>query len=124
MNEIETRIHEYVKSASTIKTDWYTFITNKDHPLAERWRTFLLAPDDWRRDVDDSEVPLNHASCIFDSPYDDFDIDRHQSKSIDDIIERLQDKADSGKHKFTQDDVNACMEEAMLELIGRWTWDW
>lgn len=124
MNEIEKRITEYVKSASTIRNDWYSFITNKQHPLEERWRTFMMAPSDWKDDTEDSDVPLDHARYIFDSPYDDFNIDRHETKDIDSIIERLRDKADSGKYKFTQEDLVACMEEAMDKLINSWTWDW
>lgn len=124
MHNIETRIKEYIDNASTIKADWYNFVINDEFPVDERWRIFLLAPTDWKEVVSDSDVPLEAARHIFDSPYDDFNVDRGQTRKIDRIIEILHDKAISGKHAFTQVDLHACMEEAMIRCLGGWRWDW
>lgn len=124
MNEIEKNIKDWIDSGEYIRAEWYAFITNKQYPLQTRWRTFLFAPSLWKRDDDDSDCPLTIARQHFDSPYDHFRIDRHQTIYIDRMIDRLKTLAERDDNDFTEDDLHACMEEAMLELIGSWTWDW
>ena len=119
------RVLQYLKEGETIKPDWTKFIVNKKIPLDERWEVFLAAPSEWSIDQNSGDIPIKCLSQIFDSPYDDFHMDRGSAMDMTELFEYLDQKlADGDPEKLTQKLIDKAKEEVMQANLGSWEYDW
>ena len=119
------RVQAYLNEANKIKPDWEKYVVDKTQPLDERWTTYWAAPKEWRIDVDSSNIPVDCLDSLFDSPYDDFNMDRSETKSLDDIINFVEEKLrDDEVDGLTQELIDEAKEEIMAEKLGEWEYDW
>ena len=119
------RIQAYLNEASKIKPEWHQFVTGRSAPLAERWTTYWTAPKEWRGEINSSSFPAPCLELLFDSPYDDFNMDRGVTKSLKRIMEQVEDKLAYNDVKgLTQELIDQAKEEIMAKKLGEWKNDW
>jgi hypothetical protein len=116
------RIEQYLALANTIQPDWADYVIDKSQPLNDRWETFLKAPKEWRSEGQWTEIPFDCLCDVFDSPYDNFNMDRGNTMEVPELFDRLKSKVRQGV--ITQAQYEEAQEEAMASRFGSWSYDW
>lgn len=119
LNELK----DFKKAKNPTKEKYQLFITNKEHPLDERWEVYLEAPESFKERKPyiyhfKVEEEFNIEFYFFDSP---FYYDKTQTVYMNSLIERIEDS----KKDIFSDLLIQKLKEEILELnLGSFILDW
>lgn len=103
----------------------YSFFIDKNETLEDRWKLFsLLTPY-----LPDEDMTDGYLDILDMTPYDDFYIERHQTKHFIDIAQELElgewvTQEDLDEKGITPEKVAAWKEAVLADGCGSFTYDW
>lgn len=121
------QLQAYADSGLALKNQWLTYIDNKEIALASRWAAYLKAPVEWKKEITTSSVPYPSLEAIgIDSPYDDLNIDRRGTNTVERDVETITDYVgqDYRGIAISEEHVDQMKEDAIKKRLHAWKWDW
>lgn len=119
------QIGEYLLIGNTIAEKCKSFVANESIPVSERWEIFRVAPGKGHRHSD--EYPHK----LVDSPYDDLDLQRHQTFDVVDELDGWQEALNDGEEwgflfdkGYGQKELDEFKNYYMTRYLGSWKHDW
>jgi hypothetical protein len=106
------------------------YLKDKTQPLAERWEMYLKTPKDMLKEYDGTS-PCNRWEVKYGEIcwYNDFYIDRHQTRDMKEIVETMEemldpDSYDDNRLNLTRESIDEYKEEILENGISTFTHDW